>query len=138
MSSDIIKIIQNTENAPNKLGPYTQCIAFSHYNNISAQLHVYPKSGKMITGGVKEQARQCLNNIKSILESIDHPINDIVKITIFHKNLSDIDLIDEVYSTFFPNYVPARSTVSVSALAIDALVQIEAVVSHGDGTPPEA
>jgi len=137
MSCDLIKVARNTENAPKSLGPYTQTVAFSHYNNISAQLPIDPKSGKMVAGGVKEQAGQCLNNIKAILESIDHPMDDIVKITIFLKNISDIDSVNEVYTTFFPSYVPARTTVAVSALPMDALVQIEAVVSHGDGTPPQ-
>jgi reactive intermediate/imine deaminase len=137
MSCDLIKVARNTENAPKSLGPYTQTVAFSHYNNISAQLPMDPKSGKMVAGGVKEQAKQCLNNIKAILESIAHPMNDIVKITIFLKNISDIDSVNEVYTTFFPSYVPARSIVAVSALPMDALVQIEAVVSHGDGTPPQ-
>ncbi len=137
MSCDLIKVARNTENAPKSLGPYTQTVAFSHYNNISAQLPIDPKSGKIVAGGVKEQAGQCLNNIKAILESIDHPMDDIVKITIFLKNISDIDSLNEVYTTFFPSYVPARTTVAVSALPMDALVQIEAVVSHGDGTPPQ-
>jgi len=137
MSCDLIKVARNTENAPKSLGPYTQTVAFSHYNNISAQLPIDPKSGKIVAGGVKEQAGQCLNNIKAILESIDHPMDDIVKITIFLKNISDIDSVNEVYTTFFPSYVPARTTVAVSALPMDALVQIEAVVSHGDGTPPQ-
>ncbi len=61
----------------------TQTVAFSHYNNISAQLPIDPKSGEIVTGGVKEQANQCLKNIKAILESIDHVMDDVVKITIF-------------------------------------------------------
>jgi len=124
----------------------TQTVAFSHYNNISAQLPIDPQSGTTVAGGVKEQAGQCLKNIKAILESIDVPFDDIVKINIFLKNLSDIEAVNEVYTTFFPDsaiaraaaYVPARTTVAVAALPMDALVQIEALVSHGDGTPPQA
>ncbi len=134
---DLIKVSRNTENAPNHLGPYTQTVAFSHYNNISAQLPIDPKSGKMVVGGVKEQAGQCLNNIKAILESIDHVMDDVVKTTIFLKNISDIEAVNEVCAKFFPSYVPARTTVNVSALPMDALVQIDTVVSHGDGTPPQ-
>ena len=142
---DLIKVARNTENAP-KSSVSTQTVAFSHYNNISAQLPIDPKSGKMVAGGVKEQAGQCLKNIKAILESIDVPFDDIVKINIFLKNLSDIEAVNEVYTTFFPDsaiartaaYVPARTTVAASALPMDALVQIDAVVSHGDGTPPQA
>ena len=131
-------LARNTENAPKGIGPYSQTVAFSHYNNLSAQLPIDPKSGKMVAGGVKEQAGQCFKNIKAILESIDHVMDDVVRITIFLKNISDIDAVDEVYTTFFPSYVPTRTTVAVAALPMDALVQIEALVSNGEGTIPEA
>ncbi|MDQ0477862.1 RidA family protein [Chryseobacterium sp. MDT2-18] len=144
-SGDLIKLTNNTPNAPVSTLS-AQAVAFSHYNNLSAQLPVDPKSGRLVAGGVKEQTTQCLKNIKAILESIDVPFDDIVKINIFLKNLADIDAVNEVYSTFFPDsaiartvgYVPARTTVAASALPMDALIQIEAVVSHGDGTPPQA
>ncbi|MDS1001949.1 Rid family detoxifying hydrolase [Clostridium sporogenes] len=144
-AGDLIKLTNNTANAPTS-ALSTQTVAFSHYNNISAQLPIDPKSGRIVVGGVKEQAGQCLKNIKAILESIDVPFDDIVKINIFLKNLSDIDTVNEVYTTFFPDsaiaravaYVPARTIVEVAALPMDALVQIEAVASHGDGTPPQA
>jgi reactive intermediate/imine deaminase len=139
------KVARNTEHAPK--GPAsTQTVAFSHYNNISAQLPIDPKSGKLVAGDVKKQAAQCLKNIKAILESIDVPFDDIVKITIFLKNLSDIEAVNQVYTTFFPDsaiarvegYFPARTVVAASGLPMHALIQIEAVVSHGDGTPPQA
>ena len=144
-AGDLVKVTRNTENAPNS--PLsTQFVAFSHYNNISAQLPIDPKSGHIVAGGIKEQTRQCLKNIKAILESVDIPFDDIVKISIYLKNLSEIDAVNQVYSTFFPDsaiartagYVPARTIAEASALPMDALVQIEAVVSHGDGTPPQA
>ncbi|MEG1584932.1 MAG: RidA family protein, partial [Anaerovorax sp.] len=144
-SGDLIKLTNNTANAPTSFLS-TQSVAFSHYNNLSAQLPIDPKSGRVVAGGVKEQAGQCLKNIKAILESIDVPFDDIVKITIFLKNLADIEAVNQVYTTFFPDsaiaraiaYVPARTVVAVAALPMGALVQIEAVVSHGDGTPPQA
>ncbi|WP_250675052.1 RidA family protein (plasmid) [Paraclostridium ghonii] len=144
-TANLIKLTNNTANAPTS-NLSTQTVAFSHYNNLSAQLPIDPKSGRVVAGGVKEQAAQCLKNIKAILESIDVPFDDIVKINIFLKNLSDIEAVNEVYTTFFPDsaiaravaYVPARTTVAVEDLPMDALVQIEAVVSHGDGTPPQA
>ena len=132
---DLIKVSRNTENAPK--GLYSQTAAFSHYNNISGQLPIDPKTGKVVAGSVKEQTAQCLNNIKTILESIDHNMDDVVKTTIFIKNISDIEAINEICAKFFPNYVPARSIVNASALPMDALVQIDTVVSHGDGTPPQ-
>ncbi|MFB0824988.1 RidA family protein [Chromobacterium violaceum] len=144
-AGDLVKIASNTMNAPTS-HLSTQSVAFSHYNNLSAQLPIDPKSGKLVAGGAREQAAQCLQNIKAILESIAVPFDDIVKINVFLKNLSDIDSVDAAYRAFFPDsaiaravaYVPARTVVEVAALPMDALVQIEAVVSHGDGTPPQA
>jgi len=133
---NLIKVARNTEKAP-KSALSTQTVAFSHYNNISAQLPIDPKSGKMVAGGVKVQTVQCLNNIKEILESIGHVMDDVVKTTIFLKNISDIEAVNEVCAKFFPSYVPARTIVNVSALPMNALVQIDTVVSHGDGTPPQ-
>lgn len=144
-AGDIIKLTNNTANAPIS-ALSSQTVAFSHYNNISAQLPIDPKLGRIVANGVKDQTVQCLKNIKAILESIDVPFDDIVKINIFLKNISDTDAVNEVYTTFFPDsaiaravaYMPARTIVEASALPMDALVQIEAVVSHGDGTPPQA
>lgn len=144
-AGDLIKLTNNTTNAP--VCPLsTQTVSFSHYNNISAQLPIDPKLGRIVAEDVREQTRQCLKNVKAILESIDVPFDDIVKINIYLKNLSDLEAVNEVYATFFPDsaiartiaYVPARTVVEVSALPMEALVQVEAVVSHGDGTPPQA
>ena len=129
---------RNTTNAPKSNGLYSQSVAFSHYNNISAQLPVDPTSGQLVVGGVKEQAKQCFENIKSILESIDHVMDDIVRVTVFVQNIADMDTVDSVFTEFFPDYVPARTTLAVAALPLGALVQIEALVSHGEGTIPEA
>ncbi len=143
-AGDLIKLVNSTHTAPiDSLS--SQTVSFSHYNNLSAQLPIDPKTGRLVKGGVKEQTYQCLSNIKAILESIDVPVDDIVRNTIFVKNLSDIDAVNEVYTTFFPDsaiartvgYMPARTVVEVAALPMEALVQIEAVVSHGDGTPPQ-
>lgn len=140
----LIKLARNSENAPLSTLS-TQTVAFSHYNNISAQLPIDPKTGELVSGGVAEQARQCLSNVKSVLEGIDVPFDDIVKVTVYLKDLADLDAVNEVYTTFFPDsaiartvaYVPARTTVAAVALPMDALVQMDVVVSHGDGTPPQ-
>ena len=128
----------HSENAPKSIGPYSQSVAFSHYNNISAQLPLDPTTGKLVPGGIEEQARQCFENIKTIVEHADHVMDDVVRITIFVKNITDVDAVDEVFTTFFSNYFPTRTTVSIAALPLDALVQIEALVSHGEGTIPGA
>jgi reactive intermediate/imine deaminase len=131
-------LARNTDNAPKGIGPYSQTVAFSHYNNLSAQLPVEAKTGKIVAGGIKEQAQQCFINIRAILESIDHSMSDVVRITVFVKNIKDIEAVDEIYKSFFTTYVPARTMVAVAALPMDALVQIEALVSNGEGTIPNA
>ncbi|MFC4950274.1 RidA family protein [Pseudonocardia sp. GCM10023141] len=144
-AGDLVKVVDNTERAPRSPAS-SQTVAFSHYNNVSAQLPIDPATGELVAGGVADQAAQCLANIKAVVQGIDVPLDDIVRITIFLTNLSDIDAVNEVYSTFFPDtaiartagYLPARTVVEASALPLGALVQIEAVVSHGDGTPPQA
>lgn len=133
---ELVKVARNTNKAP-QCEISTQTVAFSHYNNLSAQLPIDPVSGQIVSGGVKEQTAQCLNNVKAILESIDHVMDDVVKTTIYLKNISDIDAVNEVCAEFFPSYVPARSIVIASALPMNALVQIDTVISHGDGTPPQ-
>ncbi|RYU70360.1 reactive intermediate/imine deaminase [Aliivibrio finisterrensis] len=140
----LIKMARNTENAPQDTLS-TQTVAFSHYNNVSAQLPIDPVTGKITTGDIKEQAKQCLKNIKAILESIDVPLDDIVKVNVYLKDLADIDAVNEMYTTFFPDsaiaravaYVPARTVIVASDLPMNAFVQMDAVVSHGDGTPPQ-
>ncbi|HEY9040073.1 MAG TPA: RidA family protein [Roseovarius sp.] len=141
---DLFKVAENTRNAPIR-STSTQSVAFSHYNTLSAQLPVDPESGEIVAGDVAEQTGQCLKNIKAVLESIDVPFDDIVKINIYLRDLSDIDAVDNIYKTFFPDsaiaravaYVPARTIIAASDLPLGASVQIDAVVSHGDGTPPQ-
>ena len=129
-------LARNTENAPQGVGPYSQTVAFSHYNNISGQLPLDPASGKLVAGGVKEQAEQCLKHIKAIVESTDHRMDDVVRVCVYVKNIADMEAVDEVYKKFFPSYVPARRVVGVGALPKDALIQMDAVVANEEGTPP--
>lgn len=137
MSNDNVVLGRNTENAPKR--PYSsQTVAFSHYNNLSAQLPIDPKTGNLVAGGIKEQAEQCLHNIKAIVESIDHVMSDVIRITVFVKNIKHVDAVDEVYKTFFTTYLPARTTVAVADLPMGAMVQVEALISCGEGTIPNA
>ncbi len=137
MSGDNVVVGRNTESAP-IFAQQSQTVAFSHYNNLSAQLPIDPESGELIEGGVQEQAAQCLNNIEAIVDSIDHVLTDIVRLTVFVKDIQDIDAIDEVFTTFFPTYVPARTNVAVADLPMGALVQMEALLTNGEGTIPNA
>lgn len=144
-AGDLVKLTNNTHTAPYDAGS-TQTVAFSHYNNITMQLPLDPGTGRPILGDVAAQTAQCLANVKAILTSVDVPFDDIVKVTIFVKNLADASVVDDVYKTFFPdsgiaravNYLPARTVVPVKDLPYHCDVAVEAVVSHGDGTPPQA
>lgn len=144
-AGDLVKLTNNTHAAPYDAGS-TQTVAFSHYNNITMQLPLDPGTGRPILGDVAAQTAQCLANVKAILTSVDVPFDDIVKVTIFVKNLADASAVDDVYKTFFPdsgiaravNYLPARTVVPVKDLPYHCDVAVEAVVSHGDGTPPQA
>lgn len=144
-AGDLVKLTNNTHAAPYDAGS-TQTVAFSHYNNITMQLPLDPGTGRPILGDVAAQTAQCLRNVKAILTSVDVPFDDIVKVTIFVKNLADASVVDEVYKTFFPdsgiaravNYLPARTVVPVKDLPYHCDVAVETVVSHGDGTPPQA
>ena len=131
-------LARNTQSAPSDIELYSQTVAFSHYNNFSVQLPIDPKSGELVAGGIKEQAGQCFNNIKAIVESIEHVMSDIIRITIFVKNIKDADAVGVVYKSFFPTYVPALTVVAADALPMGALVQIEALLSNGEGTIPNA
>ena len=135
-AGDLVKVARNTENAPQS-ALSTQTVAFSHYNNLSAQLPLDVKTGAIVAGGVKEQAAQCFHNIDTILQSIGHVMHDVVRITLFAKSLADIEAAKEVYQSNFSGYMPALTCVVVDGLPLNALVQVEAVVSHGDGTPPQ-
>lgn len=144
-AGDLVKLTNNTHAAPYDAGS-TQTVAFSHYNNITMQLPLDPGTGRPILGDVAAQTAQCLRNVKAILTSVDVPFDDIVKVTIFVKDLADASVVDDVYKTFFPdsgiaravNYLPARTVVPVKDLPYHCDVAVEAVVSHGDGTPPQA
>lgn len=143
-AGDLVKLVNHTTNAPT-FPLSSQVVAFSHYTNVTTQLPVDPKVGRIVAEDIKGQAAQCLKNIKAILESVDVPLDDIVKVTIFLKDLADLEAVNEVYTTFFPDsgiaravgYFPARTIVEAKALPLHALVSMEAVVSYGDGTPPQ-
>ena len=84
-------------------------MAFSHYNNISAQLGVDPATGALVAGGVKAETEQALKNIKAIIESVDHVLEDCVKVNIFVKDMDDMDAVNEVYAHVLPRGNPCSS-----------------------------
>lgn len=125
----------NTDHAP-KCPFSTQTVAFSHYNHLSAQLPLGPKTNALVAGGIKEQTKQCLENIKAIIESVDHSLADLVKVNIFVKEIEELAAVDDVYQTYFPEGTPARRVIGVTDLPKGAQIQIEAIAGNAEGTPP--
>jgi 2-iminobutanoate/2-iminopropanoate deaminase len=116
-----------TTKAPAAIGPYSQAIEAGGFLYISGQLPIDAATGKM-SGDIGEQARTSLRNIESILQEAGLARKDVVKTTIFLKNLADFDTVNKVYGDFFEGSLfPARSTIEVSRLPKDASIEIEAV-----------
>ena len=116
-----------TENAPKAIGPYSQGIKAGNTIYISGQLP-YSENGSIADNDMKKQATQCLKNIENILVASNGRKNNIVKLTIFLKNLQDFALINEACIDFFDNgYYPARSTVEISNLPKNANIEIEGI-----------
>ena len=126
----------NTDAAPKC--PYaTQSVAFSHYNNISGQLPL-DLDGKLIAGGVAEQTAQCLAYVKAIIESVDHAVEDIVKVNVYLADIADLAAMNEAYVAFFGDHKPARKVVGCGELPFGARVMIDAIAGNWEGTPPVA
>lgn len=121
-----MKKIVNTEKAPKAIGPYSQAIAANGFLFVSGQIPVNPATGE-VASSIKEQTQQSLDNIKSILAAEGKTLADVVKTTIFIKNMNDFALVNEVYGTAFAENPPARSCVEVARLPKDVLVEIEAI-----------
>ena len=116
-----------TNEAPSAIGPYSQGIVAGPFVYSSGQIPADPKTGE-ITGGIKEQTTQSLNNLKAVIESGGSDMQHVVKTTVFLKNMDDFAAMNEVYASFFNEGIkPARSAVQVAKLPKDVLVEIEAV-----------
>jgi 2-iminobutanoate/2-iminopropanoate deaminase len=123
-----MKQVLNTENAPKALGPYSQGIKAGCLIFLSGQLGLDPKTNDFAEGGVVEQTRQALNNLKHVIESAGSKMENVVKTTVFLKDMNDFQAMNLVYGEFFKSEPPARSTVQVAALPKGGLVEIEAIV----------
>ena len=120
-----------TDKAPRPLqgAPYSQAIATRGLVFCSGQVPLDPVSGELVEGGIAEQARQVMENLKAVVEAAGATMQDIAKTTIFMTDLGDYGTINEVYGSYFEGAPPARSAVQVSALPAGASVEIEAIVA---------
>jgi len=120
------KVIQ-TEKAPKAIGPYSQAIQAGNFLFLSGQIPLDPKTGELVKGDIRQQTKQVLENIKGVMESQKLGMENVVKATIFLKDIGNFNQVNEVYATYFPSSPPARSTVEVAKLPRDADIEIEAI-----------
>ncbi|OGQ12111.1 MAG: hypothetical protein A2026_04360 [Deltaproteobacteria bacterium RBG_19FT_COMBO_46_12] len=120
------KVIQ-TDKAPRAIGPYSQAIRAGNFLFLSGQIPLDPKTGELVKGDIRQQTKQVLENIKGVLESQGLGMEDVVKATIFLKDIGNFNQVNEVYATYFPSSPPSRSTVEVAKLPRDADIEIEAI-----------
>lgn len=118
-----------TKNAPEPIGPYSQAVKAGDMIFFSGQIAIDPATGEMSTGDVLEQTQQVMKNIKALLEASGAGFENIVKTSIFLKDMNDFPKVNEVYGSYFSANYPARETVEVSRLPKDALVEISVIVA---------
>lgn len=123
-------MIINTEKAPAAIGPYVQAILAGNTLYSSGQLGLIPATGAL-PEGVEAQTRQSLANIRAILDEAGFAITDVVKTTVFIKDMKDFPAVNAVYAEFFGDHRPARSCVEAARLPKDGLVEIEFVAVRG-------
>lgn len=118
-----------TEAAPQALGPYSQAIVAGGMVYCAGQIPLDPKTGNIVAGGIAEQTRQVLANLRAVLKAAGSDLDRAVKTTVFVKNMNDFGAMNEVYGRpeYFGATAPARSTVEVARLPRDVLVEIELV-----------
>ena len=102
---------RNTDKAP-KSDLSTQTVAFSHYNHLSAQLPIDPATGSLVEGDAAAQATRCMENLKAVVESIDHGMDDVVRLTVLLADIADLDAVDGAIAAFYGDYTPTRTTVA--------------------------
>ena len=116
-----------TDRGPKPIGPYSQAIRSNGFLYVSGQVALDPKTGEMAGTDIRQQTERTIQNVKGILEAAGSNLHHVVKTTVFLKDMNDFAAMNEVYGKYFTSAPPARSTVQVSRLPKDALVEIEVI-----------
>ncbi len=123
-----MKKVISTDKAPAAIGPYSQAIEVNGIVYTSGVIPVVPETGE-IPEGSQAQAKQALTNLSNLLEAAGTSMNNVIKTTVFIKEMNDFGAINEVYATFFEGDFPARSCVEVARLPKDVMLEIEAIAT---------
>lgn len=121
----------HTDNAPAAVGPYSQAMIAGDFMYVSGQLPMDPAAGKIVEGGIEEQTRQCLTNAMAILKEAGVDYKNVVKTTVFLKDMNEFAPMNGVYAEFFTDHKPARAAVEVARLPLDVKVEIQMFVYVG-------
>ncbi len=113
--------------APKTAGPYSSGIRQNGFVFLSGQIPLNPETGELVTGPIEDQLAQVLNNLSAVLEGAGLTLADVVKTTVFLKDMNNFARMNEAYSKFFPNNPPARTTVEVARLPRDVQIEIELI-----------
>jgi 2-iminobutanoate/2-iminopropanoate deaminase len=116
-----------TDAAPRAIGPYSQAIRAGGLVFCSGQIGLDPETGTLVPGGVADETRRVLENLRAVLAAAGVDCGAVVRTTVYLVNLSDFPIVNQVYAEFFPAPSPARSTVQVAALPREARVEIDAI-----------
>ena len=122
------RIIQ-TELAPTAIGPYSQAIRIGDFLYTSGQIALDPKSGKFLSGEIKEETEQTLRNISAILQADGLELENVIKTTVYLSDLNDFVQMNQIYEKYFSKNKPARACVQVAALPKGAKIEIDAIAS---------
>lgn len=122
-----MKEIITTQNAPKAAGPYSQAVRLNGMVFLSGQIPLDPQTGELATGTIQAQTERVLENLKAVLQAAGLTFENVVKTTVFLKNMSDFAQMNETYAKYFPANPPARSTVEVARLPRDVQVEIDAI-----------
>jgi 2-iminobutanoate/2-iminopropanoate deaminase len=123
-----MKRVIHAEKAPKAVGPYSQAISTGNLLFTAGQVAIDPGTGKLVEGGIKEQTRQVMENLKAILTEARTDLSKAVKTTVFLQDMKNFTDFNQVYGEYFPSQPPARSTFQVGALPLGAMVEIEMIV----------
>lgn len=126
-----MKDVVATTNAPKAIGPYSQAIRTGEFVFCSGQIPLDPVTNQVIEGDISAQTERVIKNLSAVLWQAGTDIDNVVKTTVFLKNMSDFAAMNEVYGRFFSKNPPARSTVEVARLPKDVLVEIDVIARMG-------